>query len=506
GRSGGEAVTRALALALLAAGCATAKAPAGASIRQAEHGLPAATEFADGPDRAAYAAAHAHEAKGDAAGAADASRAEWAQAAAGYAAIAERPAAADWRIPLRHRATELFLRAQRWEEAARTAEALVADAGASDASRAVAARLAATAALGAAGAAVRAGQLEKLDLAPRRDAAPRTPPPAWKRVVDATDAYLARSAADPEAARRPSERRPGVSPPDLALTAAEVQLAQGDLDDARRRLQLAIDRWPADGEVLEQAAPLVLATYAARGDRAGHDAELERLRARAAQEGAGAGDARDKEAFGRAQEALGRTRAGSRFGDAERLAAEGKPGEAARAFEALAAEPGMPEPANALHNAAVAWEKAGEPAKAAAVRARIVEEHPGSRVAPEDALALADALARRGDPLAAARAYDDYLARWPEGPGRCVALQNVASELERAGRPAEAAARYAAFGSDAGCAKGAPDLAARALVAAGRLFDAQARTAYGAAAAVQGVADPEAKKLVTEAKRRLRGP
>jgi len=87
-----------------------------------------------------------------------------------------------------------------------------------------------------------------------------------------------------------------------------------------------------------------------------------------------------------------------------------------------------------------------------------------------------------------------------------VALQNVASALERGGRPAEAAARYAAFGGDAACAKAAPDVAARALVVAGRLFDAQARTAYGAAAAVPGVADPEAKKMVSEAKRRLRGP
>jgi hypothetical protein len=502
-------VTRALALALAlasaGAGCATAK-PA-ASIRQAEHGLPAATEFPDGPDRAAYAAAHAHEAKGDAAGGAEPARGEWALAAAGYAAVAERPAAAEWRVPLRHRAADLSLRAQRWDEAAKAAEALVADAGASDASKAVAARLAAAAALGAAGAAVRTGQLEKLELAPvRREAPPRPPPAPWRRVVDATDAYLARSVADPEAGRGAAERRAGVSSPELALAAAEVQLAYGQHEDARRRLELAIDRWPGDGEVLAQAAPLVLVTYVAEGDRAGHDAALERLRARAAQ-GAGKATAEsDREAFARAQEALGRVRAGSRFAEAERLAAEGKPADAARVFEEVAAEPGMTEPANALHNAAVAWEKAGQPARAAAVRERIVREHAASRVAPDDALALADHLARRGDPAGAARAYDDYLARWPEHPGRCVALQNVASELERAARPAEAGARYLAFGGDAACAKASPDVAARALVVAGRLFDAQAKAAYGAAVAVPGVAEEEAKRMVSEAKRRLRGP
>ena len=57
--------TVSLALALVA-GCASVK-PAAVEVRQAEHGLPAATAFPDGPDRAAYAAAHAHEAKGDAA-------------------------------------------------------------------------------------------------------------------------------------------------------------------------------------------------------------------------------------------------------------------------------------------------------------------------------------------------------------------------------------------------------------------------------------------------------
>ncbi len=493
-----------LALLLLAAACATAGKNGQERFPQAEHGLPAATAFAEGPQRSAYAAAHAHEAKGDAASG-DAARAEWAQAAAGYAALAGDAGAAEWRVPLRHRAAELFLRAQRWDKAAEAAGALLADAQATDPSKAVAARLAATAALGAAGAAVRAGQLEKLDLSPAgKDGAARTPPPGWARVVEATDAWLARAGADPEARRAPAERRPGVSPAELALVAAEVQYAYGDLEGARRRFEAVMERWPAEVETIEQAAPLYLGTFTAKGDRGGRDAALGRLRQRVAEEAARASDPRRKEAFAKLQEALAREDAGARSGAAEKLVGDGKPAEAAKAFEALAGEPGAGDGATALHNAAVAWEKAGDPARAAQVRERLVKEHPGAPVAPENALALAAHHSTAGDHLRAARAYEDFLSRWPQAPSRCVALRNVASELDVAGRPADAAARYLAFGADAACGKADPDVAARALVRAGKLFDGQAKAAWSAAAALAGVKEAEAKRLVAEAKRRVK--
>ncbi len=486
----------------LASACATAGKPAAEQIRQAEHGLPAATEFADGPERAAYAAAHAHEAKGDAANG-DQARAEWAQAGQGYAALAEKPQAADWRVPLRHRAAELLVRAQRWEKAAEVAGALVADAQASDASKAVGARLAATAALGAASAQAKAGQLEKLELGlsgPRKE---RVQPAAWKRVVDAADAYFSRAAADPETRKAPADRRPGPSPAELALVAAEVSYTYGDLDGARRRFEAVMERWPSDAEVLEQAIPPYLATFLARGDRDGHDAAVDRLRERVAAAAKSSG--KEKEAFARIQDGLARARAGARFGAAERLLAQGKPVEAAQAFEAVAAEAGVGEPANALHNAAIAWDRAGDPAKAARVRERILKDHAAAPVAPEDALSLAAHRSRAGDHLGAARLYEDYLSRWPQSPNRCLALRNAASELDVGGRPAQAATRYVAYGGDAACAKASPDVAARALVRAGRLFEAQAKEAYGGAAAVPGVNDPEAKGMVSEAKRRLKG-
>jgi hypothetical protein len=493
-----------LALLLLAAACATAGKSAEERLPQAEQGLPAATAFAEGPDRAAYAAAHAHEAKGDAASG-DAARSEWAQAAAGYAALAAVPGAAEWRVPLRHRAAELFLRAQRWDKASEVAAALVSDAEANEPSKAVAARIVATAALGAAGAAVRAGQLEKLDLGPAgKDGAPRPPPPGWARVVEATDAWLARAGADPEARRGPAERRAGVSPAELALVAAEVQYAHRDLEGARRRFEAVMERWPAEAEVIEQAAPLYLATFTARGDRAGHDAALARLRQRVADEGARTTDPRRKEAFAKVQATLGSVDSSARFSAAGKLVADGKPADGAKAFEALAGDPRGGDAATALHNAAVAWDKAGDRARAAQVRERLVKEHPASPVAPENALGLAAHHSRAGDHLRSARAYEDFLARWPQSPNRCVALRNAASELDVAGRAAEAAEGYVAFGRDAACAKADPDVAARALVRAGKLFEARAKAAYGGAAGVGGVRDAEVKRLVSEAQRRLK--
>lgn len=493
-----------LALALVAAACATAaKKPADAA-RQAEHGLPAATEFAEGPERAAYAAAHAHEAKGDAASG-EAARAEWAQAGQGYAALAEKPAAAVWRVPLLHRAAELLLRAQRWERAGEVAGQLVAEARANDASKAIGARLAASAALSGAGAAVKAGQLDKLDLGTAGPKKQKPVPAAWRRVVESADAYAARAAADPEAGRSAAERRAGASPAELALAAAEVLYAHGDLDGARTRFEAVMDRWPSDAEVLEQAVPLYLATFHARADRDGHDAAVERVRERVQKDAARASAPKEKEAFAKVLDFLARARAGARFGAAERLLQQGKPAEAAQAFEAVAAEPGVGEPANALHNAAIAWDRAGDAAKAARVREKILKDHPASPVAQEDALALAVHRSRAGDHATSGRLYEEFLARWPDSPSRCLALRNAASELDVAGRAAEAAWRYLAFAREPVCAKAAPDVAGRALLRAGRLFETQAKAAYGEAAALPGMTEEEAKGIVAEAKKRLKG-
>lgn len=493
-----------IALALAAAACATAEKKAAPDpLRQAEQGMPEPQALPDGPERAGYEAARAHEAKGDAAGG-EGARAEWAQAAQGYATLADKPGGSQFRVPLRYRAGELFVRAQRWDSAEEVAAAILSEPAADDATKAVGARLAATAALGSAGAQVKAGQLEKLDLGLHGARKERPLPAGWKKVVEAADAYSAKAPADPEARKAPADRRPGPSPAELAVAGAEVLYAYGDLDGARKRFEGVLERFAAEVDVVEHSIPLYLATFLSRGDRDGHEAAVERLRERIGQEAAKATGPR-KEAFGRMLEGLARARAGARFGAAERLLADGKPADAAKAFEQVAAEPGLGDPVSALHNGAVAWDRAGEPARAAKLRELIVKDHSAVPIAADDALSLAAFRSRAGDHLGAGRLYEEFLARWPASPNRCLALRNAASELDVSGHGTEAAARYVAFGTDAACAKAAPDVAARALVRAGRIFEAQAKDAYSGASAVPGVTDPEAKGMVSDAKKRLRG-
>jgi hypothetical protein len=439
-----------VALALVTA-CATAKTAGPPAVAPAP-GIPPAAELPEGPARDAYVAAQEH------------------------------------------------LRAQRWEKAAEVAQAVVADAQAPEPARAAAARVAATGWLGAANAAVKAGQLEKLDLGADGKDTPRPPPTPWKRVVDAADAYLARAGADPDVARTAAERRPSAA--DLALVAAEVQYAYGHREDARRRLEAALERWSGDPDLLDQAVPLYLATFTAR-ERAARAAAIDRVVKRTEAEAAKA-DPERKAELGKVLEALARARAAARFASAEELLQEGKAADAAKAFES-AAEQGAPDAASALHNAAVAWDQAAEPARAAGARERLLREHGEAPVAPEATLRLAAFRSRERDHLTAAGLYEEYLRRWPQGSSRCLALRNLASELDQAGRAAEAGGGYLAFGADDGCAKADPSIAARALVRAGRLLEAQAKAAYERAAALEGVSDAEAKAQVSEAKKRLKG-
>jgi tetratricopeptide (TPR) repeat protein len=123
-------------------------------------------------------------------------------------------------------------------------------------------------------------------------------------------------------------------------------------------------------------------------------------------------------------------------------------------------------------------------------------------------LLLAVYKSKKNDHAGAAKMYEEFIQKYPDSPNRCVALQNVASELDMAKRTAQAAERYVAFGTDEKCATADPNVAARALYRAGRLYEgakqkAKAKEAYAGAVGMKGVTDTVAKSQVDDAKRRI---
>ena len=476
---------RLLAL-LLAAGCATARTkppparPADAPLAPdtalaAESG---ATSDAD------FAAAWESARKGDAAegmGRLEEARAEWTRAADRFLAAGESHP--EWRLALGLRAAGLYHRADADDRAAEVALRVARDPAGDARSRAMGFRLAAVALQDLAAAQTRAGKLAPLKLAFADDRA-RAPgssapvPGIWKRFVEAVDGLTA-SAAQPDDGATPTTAR-------LALDAARVSFAFENVAEARRRLAALLERWPED-EAISEAVPLYLQTYLVSGDREGFRAAAAKLADRYA---AGAG--LSKEGAARGAEALRKAHSDAAFSDARKLIEAGKLEEAAEAFEAIASGGDPADAAGALHNAAIAWDRAGKPARAARARERILKEHPGARVAPTNALTLAAAQSQSGDHAGAARLYVEFLERWPEHASRCIAMQNAAAELDAARRGADAAERYLAFGRDAACTKPDPAVAIAALRRARALFEAAGKPARAKEAAT--VADALSRK------------
>jgi tetratricopeptide (TPR) repeat protein len=512
-----------LAAAALAAACATAGGGSGSAstrVKQADHaplGSPSypVSSLSDEFEISYIKDANNSHARGEEAqrsGNMDQARAEFAAAADGYAAFMDKFPSELYRMPLRMRAAELFMYGQQPQKAAEQAQKVMADPEATAQSKAIGAKLAAEGWLGAANAKVRAGQLDPIRLAnadQRRSQplAPRVPPGEWKNFVDASDRLL--EALRPPDVKPPDASKGGLPVAQIALIAAEVSYSFDNMEDAQRRFAHIIEKFPAEAEVLVDAVPLYLQTFLFREDEAGYQAAVDRIRAQVEASFQATNDMKAKAAYAKIQEALGRATAGVQFASAQRLLEQGKPAEAAEAFEKLAADPKGGDVPNALHNAAVAWDKAQQPEKAAALRQRIVTEFGDSRVAPNNALLLAVHHSKKGQHVESAKMYTEFLAKYPESPNRCVALQNVASELDQAKKAVDAADRYLTFGKDAACAKENPNTTALALYRSGRLFQearkkAEAKEAYAAAAALQGVTDAVAKSQVEDARRRMK--
>jgi hypothetical protein len=513
-------------LAFLGAACSAAT-PA---VRPADRARPAPIDLADDVERQMLSDAGRHASFANSAreaGKADEAQAEDRAAADGYASFADRFPGSEWRLVARRSAAERFLLAGAPQRAAEEARKILADPQSDPASKAVGARLTAVAWQAVAVAETRAGKIEKLSLltaAQRKDKPPRprAPPEPWKRFIAAVDAYVPLAAQDPaQKLAAPDRKAAGaLSAADLALIAAEVEYAHDNLEDARGRLDRVIAAWPSDAPVMENAVPLYLQTFLVLKDDHGYDTAVSRAKglldpeARRAREAASAPGATEdqkkaSEILGRLGDQLAQQQQGAGFAQGERLLSAGKHAQAAEAFEKFAADNrDNPDAPNALYNAGIAWDKAKEPKKAAALRERLLKEYPDAKVAPQAMVAQASAFSRLGEHLAAQKLYSDYLTRWPQGEQRCLALYNRGVELGAAADDSEAAVAFVAFGTDDRCAKEDPKAAANMLYNAASIFQKakrhdEAKSALKAMLALPLVNDAVVRSWIADAQRRL---
>jgi TolA-binding protein len=512
----------ALAALALAGGCATLGAGAGQGFdgkpKQADDKLPTASRFFDDAERALIEEAQDRQLaarRANEEGNVDKAREDFAAAADRYARFADRFPASEWRLPFRYKAAEFFHYAQQDDRAAEQAEKVLGDADASDATRAMAAQLDAIAWRAVVGQRVKAGALEPLKLLtlPQRAGSPlaaRALPEPRQRFVAAVDAWLKVWEKHPDVAKPAGARGLALPPWEAALVAAQVEYHYDDMPEAVRRLDAILQAWPGEPEVVGPAAMLLLEAQLVVGDAAGFSTAKGKVKELLDAQLPKAQEPKARETLTHARDQVALLEAESDFRGAQRLLEGGNPTAAAEAFEKFAVDHATSVDApNALFNAAIAWDKAGDAARAGAAREALLARHGDSKLAPMAALFLAGAASKRGDHEAAARGYASYLERWPEAPNRCIAMQNAGYELDVLNRKVEAAERYLAFGTDARCAKERPNEVAKLLYRGGQIFiDAKqrprAKDAFDAAVRVEGVTDPTAQRQIEDAKRQIK--
>lgn len=531
GRNAMTPTHRITLLAALAAACATAGGGSSSRYYQADYARPGRAQFADEGQRAIIEEALVHTERADQAGMAgnlDQSRTENRLAADGLAKFVDTFPTSEYRLVLRASAAERYLRAQEFEKAAAQAQRVIDDPEARDVSKAIASRYALASWQNIAVAEGRAGKIDppRILTADKRkgvETKPRVPPDPWKRYVENVDRYQQVAKADPLSSLSPAEqqRRGGVDPAQLALSAAQVEFGYDNMEDARRRLEAIIQTWPSRPDVLESAVPYHLQTFLIKKDGAGYEAAVaqdlavvkaEAAKAAQAAKAPGADEDTKKAAEGLAklQADLERQEKGAGFAAAERLLAADRQAEAGAAFEQFATDnPAHPDAASALYNAAVAWDKAKDPKKALAARRLLLERYPDSKIAPQATLAQASALTRQGEHAGAQKMYQSYLEKWGKGEQRCLARQNLGVALEAQGKKLEAAKDYLTFARDEACLKEDPNNAAKVVYHGAVLLSDAKRKAdslemFRIVAGISGATDTVARSQVEDAKARVK--
>jgi len=507
-----------LLLALLT-GCATTPGGSGVSTRfkQADQKFPpGSAEFSDDVERGFVQniVTH-HQAAAQAAnsGAMDQARAEWATEAQGLANFADKFPSSDWSVSFRYNAGKYFFYAARPAGAAEQAEKLLFNPDASDATKAMAAKLAHAAETAVARDKSAAGQLEAVrllewEVRKATPLAPRSPAGEWKKIVEYADTYVKLADRDPDNKKAPKDRFLPGTPAQVALSAAQIKYAYDNMEDARTRFARIFEAWPA--EIDPSAVKLYLSTFLALGDQAGHDAALPKLKAQVADASAKATDPKVKESLGKVAEQLALLEVEAVYNQAKRLYDAGQNAQAGAAFEGFAvANQGNPNVSLALYYAAIAYERANQLDKSAALREQLIAKFPDSKEAEAAIPMLAALRAKQGRRDEATKLYREFLDKYPDSILHCSAIYNLGATFDEARKSLDAARAYVLFGTEPRCAKSEPNAAAKLLYRAGELLEkggkmADAKKAYQSCAEVAGVTDVVGKSQQAEARKRAK--
>jgi tetratricopeptide (TPR) repeat protein len=393
------------------------------------------------------------------------------------------------------------------------ADKLLLDPKANDVSRAMAAKLAHAEANAQAQASVTAGKLEPIRLSlwdQRRSVplSPRSPPGEWRLVVEYADTYVKLAGSDPDLKKPVKDRFLPTGAEHVALSAAQIKYAFDNMEEAQGRFARILETWPA--EIDPAAVKLYLQTFLALKDQVGYEAALPRVKAQVAAALAKVTDQAAKEQLGKVLEQLALIDVETGFNQAMRLLDAGKFAESAVAFEAFAAaNPTNPNVSLSLFNGAIAWDKANQPEKGAALREQVLARFPASKEAEGAWPVLAAWRSKQGKKEEAVTLYREFIEKFPDSANRCNATYNMGATLDEARKSLDAARAYVAYGSEARCAKADANAAAKLLYRAAELFEKggkipDARKAYLACAEVAGVTDVVAKSLVAEARKRAK--
>jgi TolA-binding protein len=503
----------------LAIGCALpgAAAAAGPRYKQADQKFPPTpNEFDDDIERGFLQNIVTHHQAGAMAatsGAMDQARAEWGTEAQAMAEFADKFPSSDWSISFRFNAAKYFFYARKDDRAAEQADKLLLDKRANDTSRAMAAKLAFAAMNTVAMGSVKAGTLEPLRLAlwEQRRTVPLNPRPApreWRMVVEYADTYVKLAESDPDMKKAPKERFLSIGPGQVALSAAQIDYAFDNMEAAQGRFARLIETWPAEAET-----PMVatyLSTFSALKDQAGLEAALPKVKSQVSAAMAKASDAATKEALAKTLEQLTLLEVDNAYNRAMQLLDGGQFAESAAAFEAFAAaNPTNPNVSLALFNGAIAWDKANQGDKAAALREQVLARFPASKEAENAMPVLAAYRSKHGKKDEAVALYRDFIDKFPDSANRCNAAYNIGATLDEAGKPVDAARAYVKFASEPRCARADPNAAAKLLYRAAENFEKagkmpEARKAYQACTEVTGVTDVVAKSNLAEARKRAK--